>query len=265
MNSDMSMRIMASSVSNRNSKRAPCTASVLPTPVGPKNRNEPLGRRACHPTARRANVGSRPRRCVPPRPDRPRAFPAPPPCAAASPSHPAASSTPGCRLHFGDHFGDLLFGDLVAHQRRRLLLRGAGKVQALLELGDPAVLQLRHARQAAGAARGFELSAGAIELLADLRRARVAAFSAFQTSSRSAYSPSPGRAGCLGGSPRRLRVASSFSFFSATCSIFSWMMRRSSLSSASGLESDLHADACGRLVDQIDRLVGQLAVGNVTV
>src|SRR2546422_373809 len=63
-----------------------------------------------------------------------------------------------------------------------------------------------------------------------------AAFSDFQTSSRSAYSFSrvasvPSRVA------RRLREASSFSFFSASCSIFSWMMRRSSLSSASGLES----------------------------
>ena len=43
MNSDMSMRIMASSVSNRNSANA-LVSSVLPTPVGPRNRNEPIGR-----------------------------------------------------------------------------------------------------------------------------------------------------------------------------------------------------------------------------
>ncbi|MNO87134.1 hypothetical protein D3C76_785500 [compost metagenome] len=43
MNSDMSIRTMASSVSNRNSASA-LHSSVLPTPVGPRNMNEPLGR-----------------------------------------------------------------------------------------------------------------------------------------------------------------------------------------------------------------------------
>ena len=62
------------------------------------------------------------------------------------------------------------------------------------------------------------------------------AFSLFQTSSRSAYSRSspPSVSSSVA---RRFFVASSFSFFSATCSIFSWMMRRSSLSSSSGFES----------------------------
>ena len=71
----------------------------------------------------------------------------------------------------GDHFGDLLLGHLVAYQGRRLVLGGAGGAQALLELGDLAVLQLRHAPEIAGAARGLELEARPIELLADLRRA----------------------------------------------------------------------------------------------
>ena len=43
MYSDMSSRIMAVSSSNRNSARA-LVSSVLPTPVGPRNRNEPIGR-----------------------------------------------------------------------------------------------------------------------------------------------------------------------------------------------------------------------------
>ena len=40
---DMSMRIIARSSSNRNSASARAS-SVLPTPVGPRNRNEPIGR-----------------------------------------------------------------------------------------------------------------------------------------------------------------------------------------------------------------------------
>ncbi len=43
MNSDMSMRTMASSVSNRK-LASDLHSSVLPTPVGPRNRKEPLGR-----------------------------------------------------------------------------------------------------------------------------------------------------------------------------------------------------------------------------
>src|SRR5918996_1285 len=43
MYSLMSMRIMACSSSNRNSASARAS-SVLPTPVGPKNMNEPIGR-----------------------------------------------------------------------------------------------------------------------------------------------------------------------------------------------------------------------------
>ena len=43
MNSLMSMRTIASGESNRNSASA-LHSSVLPTPVGPRNRNEPLGR-----------------------------------------------------------------------------------------------------------------------------------------------------------------------------------------------------------------------------
>ena len=43
MYSDMSMRIIARSSSNMNSASARAS-SVLPTPVGPRNRNEPIGR-----------------------------------------------------------------------------------------------------------------------------------------------------------------------------------------------------------------------------
>src|SRR6185437_10025297 len=43
--------------------------------------------------------------------------------------------------------------------------------EALLELRNAPVLQLRHAAEVAGATRGIELQAHAVELLADLRRA----------------------------------------------------------------------------------------------
>ena len=71
----------------------------------------------------------------------------------------------------GDHLGDLLVGDLVAHQGRdfRLgLLRG---LDALLELRDLAVLQLGHARQVARAACGLEIQARPLQFFLDLRGA----------------------------------------------------------------------------------------------
>ena len=57
MNSDMSMRIKASSVSNMNSANA-LHSSVLPTPVGPKNMNEPLGRFGSDSPARERRMAS---------------------------------------------------------------------------------------------------------------------------------------------------------------------------------------------------------------
>src|SRR6266705_1550954 len=85
----------------------------------------------------------------------------------------------------------------------------------------------------------------------------TSAFSAFQTSSRSAYSRSSFFIS-LSISVRRFCESSSFSFLIASRSILSWIMRRSILSMASGLESIsiLMLAACeGRLqhVARVDR------------
>src|ERR1051326_1798800 len=64
MNSLISMRTMAVSSSNRNSASA-LVSSVLPTPVGPRNRNEPIGRLGSCKTARAAHgLGNRAHRFV---------------------------------------------------------------------------------------------------------------------------------------------------------------------------------------------------------
>ena len=57
MNSDMSIRTKDSSVSNMNSASA-LHSSVLPTPVGPKNMNEPLGRFGSDNPARERRMAS---------------------------------------------------------------------------------------------------------------------------------------------------------------------------------------------------------------
>ncbi len=64
----------------------------------------------------------------------------------------------------------------------------------------------------------------------------AAPFSAFQISSRSAYSFCSRSISCSISS-RRFCEASSVSFFTASRSIFNWISRRSSLSIASGFES----------------------------
>ena len=56
MYSDMSMRIIASWESNMNSASARAS-SVLPTPVGPRNRNVPIGRSgSCSPARERRSA-----------------------------------------------------------------------------------------------------------------------------------------------------------------------------------------------------------------
>jgi hypothetical protein len=57
MYSLMSMRTMALSSSNRNSASARAS-SVFPTPVGPRNRNEPIGRRGSLSPARARRTAS---------------------------------------------------------------------------------------------------------------------------------------------------------------------------------------------------------------
>ena len=59
MNSDMSMRTIASSVSNRKFASA-LVSSVLPTPVGPRNRNEPIGRFGSESPARERRIAINP-------------------------------------------------------------------------------------------------------------------------------------------------------------------------------------------------------------
>jgi Protein of unknown function (DUF3170). len=206
----------------------------LPTPVGPRNRNEPFGRRGSERPARSAPDG------------------------VGHDAHGLVLTDDALRerlLHaqellllalehlgdgnagpLGDDFRDLLLGDLVAHQARLLAFRFLRLRETLLELGDTAVLQLRHAAEIARATRGFELETRTLEFLLDLRGAlkggllglphffEIGVFLLEELSVSSSAAS-------------LFFEASSSSFFSASCSILSWMMRRSRRSSASGLES----------------------------
>ena len=91
-----------------------------------------------------------------------------------------------------------------------------------------------------------------------------AAFSAFQISSRSAYSfSSPGQRL----QQRRQPVLGGFVLLFLQRFLFDLELNNAPLEPVQrlGLGVDLHANARRRLIDQIDRLVGQLAVGDVAV
>ena len=105
-----------------------------------------------------------------------------------------------------------------------------------------------------------------LDLFLDVRACPAPrAFSAFQIflevgvfASRAARSRSSIR-------PRRFCEASSFSFFTASRSILQLDQAAVEAVHRLGLGVDLHLDARRRLVDQVDRLVGQEAVGDVAV
>jgi hypothetical protein len=88
------------------------------------------------------------------------------------------------------------------------------------------------------------------------------AFSAFQISSRSANSRSMRRSALQ--QFQLLLRSLVLSFFTASRSILSWISAGRAIHRL-GLGVDLHADAARRLVDQVDGLVRQLAVGDVAL
>src|SRR3984893_15418611 len=144
MYSDMSMRIIARSSSNRNSASA-LVSSVLPTPVGPRNRNEPIGRfGSCSPARAPRTACER---------------------AALTLEH-LLDRPPGPARH---DRRDVLGGDrLLAHDAAPLL--GFGLFGLLLEVRDDAIGELAGAGPVAPTLHLLELDAGLIELLFQLLR-----------------------------------------------------------------------------------------------
>ena len=138
-------------------------------------------------------------------------------------------------------------------------------LQLGLEVGDDAVSELAGAWRDRRCRCACSSSLRArVELLLQLLRRRELFFSSFQRCG-SALACSSRLASSFSSLASRSFEAVSFSFFSASRSILSCMMRRSSSSSSSGLESTCMRKPRRRLVDQVDRLVGQEAVGDVAV
>ena len=137
-------------------------------------------------------------------------------------------------------------------------------LQAALQVRDYPVLQLGHAAQVALAAGSFQLLAGLLDLLLDLRRALYFGF---------LRSPDFFQVGILALQP--------FDFFGQLlqallrCLVFFLLQRlrfhfqldQPAIEAVEHfrLGVDLHADAAGRFVDQVNGLVRQLTVGDVAV
>ena len=158
--------------------------------------------------------------------------------------------------------------------RHRLFHRGAAlavgaalgfdRGEFLLEPGDDAIAELAGALIFALALRLFELATRLVEIFLEFLGAVELVLLAL---------PFGGERGrslleigeLLVEANSRSFEPGSLSFFSASCSIFRRTISRSTESSSSGFEFDLHAQARRGLVDEVDRLVGQEAVRDVTV
>ena len=161
-----------------------------------------------------------------------------------------------------DDAGDVLVGDFLAQHRALGLRRGFGEL--LLQLGNAPVLKLAGLGEIAVALRLLELDAGCVELLLDLRLSgdlvlfRLPAL----------------------GQLRRLLLEVRELFLELAEPVLRRLVRlllqRLALDlelddppveilDLFGLGLDLHADPARRFVHQVDRLVGQEAVGDVAV
>ena len=269
MNSLMSRRIRWSSLSNRKPASA-LHSSVLPTPVGPRNRNEPVGR-----------FGSD-------RPERERRIALA--TAAIASSWPTTRS---CSLRF--HLQQLValalhqlgdrdagrarddLGDLLGADHRAQQLRPAA-VGALLLLPSPARPSacfsssgsLPYCSSATLLKSPLRFSssiceARAVDLLHQVRRALRGGLLGL---------PDLVEVGDLALQPRRSLPrsgrggaceASSFSFLHRRALDLQLDQAAVELVHRLGLGVDLDLDLGRGLVDQVDRLVGQEAVGDVAV
>ena len=160
----MSMRTIARSSSNRNSASA-LASSVLPTPVGPEEQE-----RAGGPVGV-GDAGARPSDGVGHRADRVGLADDPlgetvlhPQQLLGLPLEQPAGGDPGPGL---DDLGDVVGADLLLEHRLAGLHRLLGRGQGLLQLGQPAVAQLRGAGEVAVPLGALGLQPDVLQLLLD--------------------------------------------------------------------------------------------------
>ena len=245
----------------RGIRRAPCVSSVLPTPVGPRNRNDPSGRfGSCKPArARRTAADDRLHGFVladHARADRRL------PSGATSRARLRSSARPGCRSS-GDDRGDILVGRLPraawrpwsrpAPRRVASRARGCGRIAARRPWRDRHCAAPARVRAAAASSCSLILASPAILSFSACQRW----VSSADCCSRLASSSSSLARRSFDASSGLLlqRLALDLELDDAAVEILDFL----------GLGFDLHADAARRLVHQVDRLVGQKAVGDVAV
>ncbi len=243
MNSLMSTRIRCSSLSNRNIASA-LHSSVLPTPVGPRNRNEPVGRfgsdrpererRMALATALIASSWPTTRSCS--RPSISSSF-SRSPCISLDTGMPVARATTSAissaptivRSSCGrpPSLAFLARPDSLACASFRLLL----------QLRQAPVLQLGDLVEVALAGEFLDLAAHLVDLFLDLGRALGRGLLGLPDFLQVGdFLLQPGDL-FLDAAPTASCEASSFSLRMASRSICSWISRRSSRSMASGFES----------------------------
>jgi len=164
----------------------------------------------------------------------------------------------------GNHLGDLLVGHLVTQQLVFFLAMLIDHLQAALEVRNDAVLQFGHARQITLASRCFELGLGLFDLLLDLRRTLHLGFlrlpDFFQIGVFALQ---------LGDVVFQLGQAllGGLVVFLLQRLTLDLQLDQAAIQAIElfGLGVDLHADTAGGLVDQVDGLVRQLAIGDIAV
>ena len=266
MYSLMSMRTIARSSSNMNSASARAS-SVFPTPVGPRKMNEPIGRpgseRPGAGAAQGVGDGARP----------PSSWPTTPLVQAllhveqlldlALQQAADGDAGPG-----GDHLGHVLLVDLLLQHPAALLLLGqlvVGGLERPLQLGQGAEAQPRRALEVGLALGALQLLARGLDLALDVADAlAIVAFSCSQwariasASSRSAASSSA----IASRRAAERRVGLGLQRLLLDLELHDPPLHDVELGRH---RVDLDAQAARGLVDQVDRLVGQEARGDVAV
>ncbi len=253
MNSDMSIRTMLSSLSNMKFANV-LHSSVLPTPVGPKNKNDPIGRfgsdkparlrlmafatastasfcpitRWCNSSSIRNNL-------------------------SRSPSNILATGIPVCLESTSAISASvtLFFNKLISCISAWAARSSCFSSSGIFPYCNSDIRLRSPARRATSISIRACSSSDLICWVPE-----SAAFSAFHTSSSSAYSRSLTSSSSQI-SFRRFWLAPSLSLPSACCSIFNWIIRRSKRSSNSGFES-----ICIRMLDAASSIKSIALSGN---
>ena len=260
----MSMRTIARSSSKRKSA-SDLASSVLPVPVGPRKRNEPVGRFGSAMPARERRTASLTASTAVVLADQPLAD-APPPSAAAWPSRPRASGRWGCRSRPRRRRRSARGRPPRRPAARASVLLGVGSagLDLLSSCGDPAVEDLAGRGRGRRRAQPLGLAPQLVELAAQLALALQRGLLLLPAGLEAAQLLlAVGEVGAQHGQPLDRGVVALLG--ERELLHLEPVDLAAELVDLLGRGLDLHPQPRRRLVDQVDRLVGQLAAGDVAV